>query len=113
MLKALDEAVSAHGMKISASKTQVMLGGHTPAFRSPVVLGGQPLETATRFKYCGGMVTSDGKAATEVEERRKAATRAFESFRTQVFRNKQLSTTVKTRVYRATVLATLLCGAET
>jgi len=113
MMKVLDEALTAHGMKISASKTQVMLGANTPALTSPVVLGEQPLETVTRFKYCGGMVTSDGKAATEVEERRKAATRAFESFQTQVFRNKHLSTAVKMRVYRTTVLATLLYGAET
>ena len=113
MMKTLDEELTKHGMKISGSKTQVMLGAHTPALTSPVVLGGQPLETVSRFKYCGGMVTSDGKAATEVEERRKAATRAFESFQVRVFRNKQLSTAVKMKVYRTTVLATLLYGTET
>ena len=35
MMKVLDEALTAHGMKISASKTQVMLGANTPALTTP------------------------------------------------------------------------------
>jgi hypothetical protein len=91
----------------------VMLGSETTPLSRPIEIGDHPLEEVSRFKYCGGVVTSDGSAATEIQERTKAATRTFQSLQRQVFRNKQLATKVKINVYRVTVMATLLYGAET
>ena len=54
-----DKASRAYGMEISAEKTMLMIK-NTSGINKETKVNGQKLETVTRFKYLGSVITDEG-----------------------------------------------------
>ena len=59
LVKALDKASTAYGMEISAEKTKLMTN-NTSGINTEIKVNGQKLETVTRIKYLGSVITDEG-----------------------------------------------------
>ena len=70
------------------------------------------IEVLNDFTYLGSNISSDGEVGKEVSIRIAKAARAFGCLQKSVFQNSRLSIDTKRKVYKATVLAMLLYGAE-
>ena len=54
-----DKTSKAYGMEISAEKTKLMTN-NTRGINTEIKVNGQKLETVTRFKYLGSVITDEG-----------------------------------------------------
>ena len=59
LVERLDKASTAYGMEISAEKTKLMTN-NTSGMNAEIKVNGQKLETVTRFKYLGSVITDEG-----------------------------------------------------
>ena len=59
LVERLDKASPAYGMEISAEKTKLMTN-YTHGINTEIKLNGQELETVTRLKYLGSVITDEG-----------------------------------------------------
>ena len=59
LVKHLDKASTAYGMKISAEKTKLMTN-NTSGVNMEIKVNGQKLETVTSFKYLDSVITDEG-----------------------------------------------------
>ena len=57
-MQRLDKASTAYSMEISAEKTKLMT--NTSGNTTEIKVNGQKLETVTRLKYLGSVITDDG-----------------------------------------------------
>ena len=80
---------------------------------APVQVEGGEIEMVDHFAYLGSVMLRDGDVTNDVKCRIVKASRAFGSLRGPIFNNPILSLPTKRAVYRATVLAVLMYGAET
>ena len=114
-VKFMEEA-SKWRLTVSTEKTKGMaLGkGLGDVDVAPVTVEGGEIEVVDSFTYLGSIMSRDGEVMEDVKSRRaKASSRAFGYLRSPIFNNPILSVLTKKAVYRAAVLAVLLCGAET
>ena len=58
LVERLDKASTAYGMEISAEKTKLMTD-NTSGINTEIKVNGQKLETVTRFKYLGSVITTE------------------------------------------------------
>ena len=56
LVERLDKACTADGMEINAEKTKLMTN-HTSGINTEIKVNGQRLETVTRFKYLGSVIS--------------------------------------------------------
>jgi len=73
---------------------------------------GNVIPVVDRAKYLGGMLSRDGTDRVDVDARIAAATRAFGSLSTLVFKSASVSPAAKWGAYVALVLSILLYGCE-
>ena len=59
LVEHLDKASTAYGMEISAEETKLMTN-NTSGINTEIKVNGQKLETFTRFKYLGSVITDEG-----------------------------------------------------
>ena len=59
LIERLDKASIAYGMEISAEKTKMMTN-NTSGINTEIKVNGQRLETVTRFKYLGLVISDEG-----------------------------------------------------
>ena len=59
LVERLDKASIAYGMEISAEKAKLMTN-NTSGINTEIKVNGQKLETVTRFKYLGLVITNEG-----------------------------------------------------
>ena len=59
LVEHLDKASTAYGMEISAEETKLMTN-NTSGINTENKVNGQKLETFTRFKYLGSVITEEG-----------------------------------------------------
>ena len=59
LIQRLDKASTAYGMEISAEKTKLMTN-NTSGINPEIKVNGQKLETVTRFRYLGSVITDEG-----------------------------------------------------
>ena len=102
------------GLEISLKKTEVL---YQPApreeYRSPhITIGQSELKSVHQFSYLGCTISSDAKIDKEIDNRLAKGNSAFGRLYKRVWHNKHLKKATKISVYRAVVLATLLCGSE-
>ena len=109
------EVSRAFGLRISVKKTEILIQKrkkrkNQPPDPEPVFyVGNDPLKNVKHFKYLGGMLNSKGcLKSNELPWRIGKAIGKYNSFRTQIFRNKHLKLHVKVRLYRVIVISTLL-----
>ena len=76
-------------------------------------IGTEPLVKCKTFKYLGSTVSENARLEDELSLRMGRASAVFGNVRERLWNNRHVSIRVKCKVYRATVLATLLYGTET
>ena len=59
IVERLDKASTAYSMEISAKKTK-LITNNTSGINTEIKVNGQKLETITRFKYLGSVITDEG-----------------------------------------------------
>ena len=80
---------------------------------SNVTINGEPLEHCKTFKYLWSTVADNAKLDNEISLQIGNASAVYRKLRERLWNNRHVSIKVKCQVYRATVLAALLYGAET
>ena len=83
-----------------------------PSDIGQIVLDGGNIEAAEEFPYLGSLITNSGRMDMDVDRRIALASRAFDALRKAVFLDKNLSLSIKRRIYNACVLSVLLYAAE-
>lgn len=103
------------GLTVSIPKTKGMALGEGLADEdvAPLVVESGEIEMVEHFTYLGSILSSSGDVMQDVKARIGKASRVFGYLRSAVFGNPTLSIPTKRVVYKATVLAVLLYGAET
>lgn len=84
-----------------------------PSLPEEISIGTEPLVKCKTFKYLGSTVSENARLEDELSLRMGRASAVFGNLRERLWNNRHVSIRVKCKVYRATVLATLLYGAET
>ena len=109
------KVASEWGLTLSTEKTKGMVVGEglDDSDIRPVQVESGSMDVIQDFTYLGANISRDREITSEVTRRIARAARAFGYLRVPVFKNKDLSLATKRAVYRATVLAVLLYGAET
>ncbi len=69
LLEAVNRHTAAVGMHIYASKTKMMSALIPGEQRQAVLLDGQPLDDAEKFKYLGSMFVANGQGIEELRSR--------------------------------------------
>ena len=78
-----------------------------------MTVAGRKIKEVRDFKYCGGIVTVDGRMGKEISRRLAAAGETFWKLKKGVFGSTEVTLKVKIRVYVASVIVVLLYGGET
>ena len=78
-----------------------------------ISIGTEPLVKCKSVKYLGSTVSDNARLEDELSLRMGRASAVFGNLRERLWNNLHVSIRVKCKVYRATVLSTLLYGAET
>ena len=122
MLKVMDRVSAGLGLRINASKTEIMAipkrakqGGKVQEVGEvcqAVEISEGMVKVVSQFKYLGCMLVNDGKLEVELAARKAKAVFRFRQFE-RLWGAKHLSVATKMKCYRALVLPILLFGSET
>jgi len=107
----LEQGCIDFGMKISASKTQVMHIGKTRKVIN-CSLGGNRLEQVREFKYLGCIFSEDAKFDKEFAERKTKGNQVTSQLRSRIFNKKEVSKGTKLLIHKAIFRTTVLYGSE-
>ena len=66
------------------------------------------LNHVKEFTYLGSIITSDGHIEAELQKRMSKASMSFGRLRERLWNNHNVSIRVKGKIYRASILSTLL-----
>jgi hypothetical protein len=113
MIQILEDVTSEWGLTISIAKTKILVfGAEEGEERPPMVLRGEIVEEVQEFKYLGSIFTSVGGDTRDLKNRISKAWGCFHRFKRHVWRQKAFKLGSKLKIYRMTVLPTLLYGGE-
>ena len=103
------------GLTVNFVKSKGMVVGNGTDVRglSPVPPGDGFIDLVEDFQYLGNCISRDWQLSREASKCLAKAARMFGCLHSSIFGNKSLSIDTKRCVYFATVLSTLLYGAET
>ena len=90
----------------------VSIGGEVSKSFRDIMVDGNKLNSVLEFTYLGSTISSDGCIDDEIQRRMAKASASFGRLRQRLWNNHHVSMRVKGKIYRATVLSTLLYGAE-
>ena len=106
------------GLRINVKKTEVMAIGkdttHRPYTEESTVditVDSSLLQQVSNFKYLGVNISSDGTIERELSARIQKASGAF-NLLSNIWKNQNIQTNTKIRIYKASVLSILLYGSE-
>ena len=111
LLNNLNKYSAMFGMRFAPSKCKVLLQDWR-GLQPTLVLAGQPLEVVDKYTYLGSCISSSANVVDEVTARISKARLAFANLR-HLWRQRNISLSVKGRVYNAAVRSVLLYGSET
>ena len=118
MLQVMDKVAASLGLRINASKTEILSidkdwkEGNVPVQQgSEVVISEGVVKEVSQFKYLGSVLVTDGRLDVELNIRRGKAVGRFKQFK-KMWGTKHLSLATKVKCYKAYVLPILLFGSE-
>ena len=114
LVQRLDETTQEWGLEISQEKTKILTtdrSGNAPIPK--IELRGEEIENVPKFKYLGRNFCDTPELKTEINSRIESASKAFYKYAAPLYRRKEISLKNKIRIFRPTVIETLLHGAET
>ena len=103
------EKAGSIGLDVNVGKTKVLR--MNTKVTQPVQLYSDDLVEVEEFTYLGSLVTTNGSSDSEVKSRLAKARHAFRLLR-NFWKNGNISTKTKLRIFKTNVLTTLLYGAE-
>lgn len=113
MVNILEEVTKEWGLTISIPKTKIMVWEAPEGeVRPPLFIRGEVVEEVQEFKYLGSMFTSVGGDTRDVEVRINKAWGCFHKFKRKVWRQRAFGLATKMKIYKMTVIPTLLYGSE-
>ena len=103
------------GLTVNIEKTKALAVGERldEDDTTPLQVEDGGIKMVEQFTYLGSVISSYGDVMEDVKGRIAKASRVFGCLRNPIFKNPTLSISTKRTVYKATVLAVLLYGAET
>jgi hypothetical protein len=110
-LESFEAATIEAGMRISVSKTEVLVLSRD-ASAAALHINGVPLKQVDRFKYLGVMFTDDGKQEAELDSRLGKASTVMRELNRSVVLKRELRTKAKLAVFKSVYLPTLTYGHE-
>ena len=115
MTTKFSNAAKNYELQISIAKTEVM---YQPAPGKPYVeptitIDNLQLPITKQFKYLGSVLSNEDQMDEDIKARISMASSAYGRLQERVWKPHGIKLTSKIKVYRATVLTTMLCGAET
>lgn len=112
ILEILQAVFADWGVEINVGKTKVMqMGAHT---RVPILIGGDPIEYVSTFRYLGSYCSDNISMRVEVNHRLSSAAFAFQKLkRLNVWNDPFIRRGIKSILYKVIVQSTLLFGCET
>ena len=106
------------GLRINAKKTEVMAIAKNTSQRPftkegtvDITVEGSPVQQVSDFTYLGVIISSDGTIDRELSARIRKASGAFNQLN-NIWKNRNIQTNTKIRIYKAAVLTILLYGSE-
>ena len=99
-------------MTISASKTKCMTTSKTP-LRCKLEVDGKIIQQVMKFKYLGISISGFGDVEAEVREQTQKATRIAGCLNDTIWRNRNIGTETKSRIYKAVIRPIMTYTAET
>jgi hypothetical protein len=118
MLQVMDRVSAGMGLRINASKTEIMSipaagqrGEEAEQEGGGVVISEGLVKEVSQFKYLGSILEVSGKLDAELAIRKGRAVGRFKQFE-RLWGTKHLSVVTKVKCYRAYVLPILLFGSE-
>ena len=110
-------AASQFSLQISIKKTECLYQSPklqlSTSLSENISISTEPLVKCKTFKYLESTVSENARLEDELSLRMGRASAVFGSVRDRLWNNRYVSIRVKCKVYRETVVATLLNGAET
>ena len=116
ILDAFSYAYSKLGLKINATKTQVIF---QPAPKDnikvppAIKIGEVTLKNVDSFPYLGSLISTNADIDADVKHRIQQAAAAFGKLRKRVFQDSDIRLETKIKVYKAIIITTLLYASET
>ena len=107
------DASKKFGLKISIKKTEVLYQPNSTRTREwDIMVGGNKLNSVLEFAYLESTISNNGCINDEIQRRMAKASASFDRLRQRIWNNHNVSMRVKGKIYRATVLTTLLYSVE-
>ena len=107
------------GLRINVKKTEVMTIGkdttqrpYTEESTVDITVESSLLQQVSNFKYLGVNTSSDGTIERELSARIQKASGAFNQLSNNIWKNRNIQTNTKIRIYKGSVLSILLYGSE-
>ncbi|KAL5254332.1 hypothetical protein ACHWQZ_G013943 [Mnemiopsis leidyi] len=114
----LSQYASLAGLMINPKKTECMAVGKWTSQRPftetntlDLTVDGAPIKQTGTFTYLGHKITSDSSLNPELDTRIQKASGAYNQLG-NIWKNRNIQTSTKIRIYRAAVLTVLLYGSE-
>ena len=110
---AFSDATKKFGLKINIKKTEMLYQPNsTTTGEEYIMVDGNKLNPVPEFTYLGSTISINGRIDDEIHRRMAKAGASFSRLRQRHCNNRLVYMRVKSKVYRAVVLSTLLYGAE-
>ena len=110
LVSRLDNTSASCGMEISAEKTKLMTN-NTNGINKKITVNGQKLETVSKFKYLGSVITDEG-SKPEIISRIAQTTAAMTTLK-PIWKNKNITLRSKIRLMQSLVMSIFLYACET
>lgn len=109
----IQSTTSSFGMTINSSKTKAMLCSRKSENQETLSLqlGGDNIEWVEDFTYLGSLITSDNNHSKDIKRRLALANSSFKALM-PIWRNKNLSTLLKTRLFNTLIIPIAMYACE-
>lgn len=111
-LQSFRRAAEIYNMEISVKKTKCLTISREPT-RCKLIIDNQPIEQVMLFNYLGATISSFGNLTTEVRDQVTKANQISGCLRDIVWKNKNMTTKSKSRIYKTCIRPILTYTAET
>ena len=114
IVDAFSDASMKIGLNINTKKTEVLYQPNSTRTREEIIMVDEnKLKSVTEFTYLGSTISNNECTDGDIQSRTAKAIASFGRLRQRLWNNHHVSMWVKSKIYRAIVLSTLLYGADT
>jgi hypothetical protein len=112
VILSFERATQTLGSTISVKTKTLIANSDGEGVSEPLVMRGEQLKRVKEFVYLGSTLTEKGGSVTEIEPRINLGYYKFNDLKKSKWNQSAISLKTKVQINRATVLSTVLYGAE-